>query len=457
MAAQNSLVEGYSGLSALGLSPALEAALLQAIRRAYGVPVSSGVTGVGFTLMGATPPDVANNAWMARCLWLDTSEADPDDWVLNKYNATTPAWETLSSGPILPDNISNGSITTAKLSVSGLVPFGIIRGNSAGNGWVISTIGATLQNNEIALAKISPTGLADWLNTNLGGGAVDLGKISGSDLVTWFADNMPAGNIAISKLADGTARYVLRTNATSTGNEFVAPTSLFDQFELPIDKINYTTQTLTYSGTTITVDGTTGCSFYVQLTANVSAFTVSNLRNGQTITVDISQDATGGRTLTWAGSITWVGIAAAPNVASAANAKTIVRFTRVNGVTFGEWINQTSSIIQVTTPTLVNTLNAGNRNIAPIAHNLGAMPGYYEWRIRCTGAGGNVGYAQNAEVPISLLAASATGQPPYTGWADATYLRMVWGAAAEITHATTGVFNQPIDESKWSFVCYYRA
>jgi len=455
MAAQNSLVEGYSGLSALGLSPALEAALLQAIRRAYGVPVSSGVTGVGFTLVGATPPDVANNAWMARCLWLDTSEADPDDWVLNKYNATTPAWETLSSGPILPDNISNGSITTAKLSVSGLVPFGIIRGNSAGNGWVISTIGATLQNNEIALAKISPTGLADWLNTNLGSGAVDLGKISGSDLVTWFADNMPAGNIAISKLADGVARYVLRTNATSTGNEFVAPTSLFDQFELPIDKINYTTQTLTYSGTTLTVDGTTGCSFYVQLTANVSAFTVSNLRNGQTITVDISQDATGGRTLAWAGSITWVGIAAAPTVASAANAKTIVRFTRVNGVTFGEHLNKPATSFQTTTPFAVSTLDAGGWT--NIAHGLGAVPASYEWQLVCTAD--DAGFVVGERVDPNNIYDASSGQPVFNQKAGATNVSFgrTVGLTANVANGTTGANSATFTSSKWNAICVYSA
>jgi hypothetical protein len=455
MSAQNSLVEGYSGLSALGLSPALEAALLQAIRRAYGVPVSSGITGVGFTLVGATPPDVANNAWMARCLWLDTSEADPDDWVLNKYNATTPAWETLSAGPILPDNISNGSITTAKFSLSGLVPYGIIRGNAAGNAWVISTIGATLQSNEVTLAKISPTGLADWLNTNLGGGDLDIDTINGADLPTWFADNMPAGNIAISKLADGTARYVLRTNATSTGVEYVAPTSVFDQFELPIDKINYTTQTLTYSGTTLTVDGTTGCSFYVQLTANVSAFTVSNLRNGQTITVDISQDGTGGRTLAWAGSITWVGIAAAPTVASAANAKTIVRFTRVNGVTFGEHLNKAATAFQTTTPFALDIVTAGDWE--NVAHGLGAVPTSYSWEFICTVD--NAGYVAGERIKPTNVYAAVSGQPVYNQKAGPTNVSLgrTAGLSPLIADGTTGANGATFTPASWTAICVYSA
>lgn len=455
MSAQNTLVEGYTGLSALGLDPALEAALQQAIRRAYGVPVSSGVTGVGFVLISTTPPDVANNAWMARCLWLDNSEADPDDWVLNKYNATTPAWETLSSGPILPDNISDASITIAKFSISGLVPYGIIRGNAAGNAWTISTIGATLQNNEITVAKISPTGLADWLNTNLGSGALDLDTISGSDLAAWFADNMPAGNIAISKLADGTARYVLRTNATATGVEYVAPTSVFDQFELPIDKINYTTQTLAYAGTTVTVDGTTGCSFYLQLTANVSAFTVGNLRNGQSITVDISQDGTGGRTLTWAGSITWVGIAAAPTVASAASAKTIVRFTRVNGVTFGEHLNKAATSFQTTAAFGVDALDAGGW--VNVAHGLGAVPASYKWEFVCVID--NAGFVAGERMDPRNVYDSTSGQPVFSEKAGPTNVSLgrTTGLTANVVNGSTGANSATFTSASWEAVCVYSA
>lgn len=43
--------------------------------------------------------------------------------------------------------------------------------------------------------------------------------------------------IAVTKLANGTARYILRTNAAGTANEFVAPTAILNSDELAVVKL----------------------------------------------------------------------------------------------------------------------------------------------------------------------------------------------------------------------------
>jgi hypothetical protein len=51
--------------------------------------------------------------------------------------------------------------------------------------------------------------------------------------------------------------------------------------------------------------------FTIAMTANVTtAMTFSNLKDGQTINVFLTQDATGSRTMTWPASFKWPGASA---------------------------------------------------------------------------------------------------------------------------------------------------
>lgn len=84
--------------------------------------------------------------------------------------------------------------------------------------------------------------------------------------------------------------------------------------------------TLTQSGGTVAVDADDGNDFRLTLTA--SGWTIANPSNpsdGQVINFVLTQDATGGRTVTWAAGYSF-GSAGAPSLASAASAVTVVGF-----------------------------------------------------------------------------------------------------------------------------------
>jgi hypothetical protein len=67
-----------------------------------------------------------------------------------------------------------------------------------------------------------------------------------------------------------------------------------------------TPSTVTFSATAMTVDCALSNVFATTFTANVTtAPTISNPRNGQTINWFITQDGTGGRTMTWPASFRW--------------------------------------------------------------------------------------------------------------------------------------------------------
>ena len=67
-----------------------------------------------------------------------------------------------------------------------------------------------------------------------------------------------------------------------------------------------TPSTVTFSATAMTVDCALSNVFATTFTANVTtAPTISNPRNGQTINWFITQDGTGGRTMTWPSSFRW--------------------------------------------------------------------------------------------------------------------------------------------------------
>jgi hypothetical protein len=71
------------------------------------------------------------------------------------------------------------------------------------------------------------------------------------------------------------------------------------------------------TGTALTIDWTLGNEHKVVLTGNVT-FTFSNPVDGGRYVLKLKQDATGGRTVTWPGSVVWPG-GVAPTITSGAN------------------------------------------------------------------------------------------------------------------------------------------
>lgn len=94
------------------------------------------------------------------------------------------------------------------------------------------------------------------------------------------------------------------------------------------------TDTPSISGGALTLDRANGNVFAVTLDQNVTSLTLANPpASGRTGTMFIffTQDGTGGRTVSWPGSVTWLS-GSAPTIASGANAVTVVAlFTKDAG------------------------------------------------------------------------------------------------------------------------------
>lgn len=85
-----------------------------------------------------------------------------------------------------------------------------------------------------------------------------------------------------------------------------------------------TPSAVTFSATAMALDCALSNVFTTTLTANVTvAPTLSNPRDGQTINWFLTQDATGGRTMTWPTTFKWPG-GTAGSMSTAANARDLL-------------------------------------------------------------------------------------------------------------------------------------
>jgi hypothetical protein len=91
------------------------------------------------------------------------------------------------------------------------------------------------------------------------------------------------------------------------------------------------TNTVTF-GATLTVNAALSNAFSATLTGNVTTFTVSNLADGQSVTVRFVQDATGSRTIAW-GTLKWPG-GSVPALSTAANAVDVLVLSNIAGVVY---------------------------------------------------------------------------------------------------------------------------
>ncbi len=85
------------------------------------------------------------------------------------------------------------------------------------------------------------------------------------------------------------------------------------------------------SGSSYTVNLASGSVFNITLTGNCT-FAFSGATNGVmcSFTLFVSQDGTGGRTVTWPGSVKW-SAGAAPTLPTTGNAVSILSFLTING------------------------------------------------------------------------------------------------------------------------------
>lgn len=192
------------------------------------------------------------------------------------------------------------------------------------------------------------TGFAQTVKTSAGSGvSVPNGarmtlRCDGTDVVVaqnYFASltlgaalPVASGGTGITSFGTGVAT-ALGQNVTGSGSIVLAtsPTLGASTFT---GGAQTTPVAVTFSATAMTVNCALSNVFTTTFTANVTtAPTISNPRNGQTINWVITQDATGGRTMTWPTSFKWpTGISIA--LSTGANAVDVVTATYLSSTGF---------------------------------------------------------------------------------------------------------------------------
>ena len=165
-------------------------------------------------------------------------------------------------------------------------------------GTVVTTDGTQTLTNKTLVAPVLGTPASGTL-TNCTGLPVSTGLTgAGSGVLTFLAT--PSSANLRSALTDetGTGAAVFATAPTIAGATFTG-------------NAQTTSVVVTFSATAMAIDCALSNVYTIAMTANVTtAMTFSNLKDGQTINVFITQDATGSRTMTWPASFKWPGASA---------------------------------------------------------------------------------------------------------------------------------------------------
>lgn len=165
-------------------------------------------------------------------------------------------------------------------------------------GTVVTTDGTQTLTNKTLVAPVLGTPASGTL-TNCTGLPVSTGLTgAGAGVLTFLAT--PSSANLRSALTDetGTGAAVFATAPTIAGATFTG-------------NAQTTPVVVTFSATAMAIDCALSNVFTIAMTANVTtAMTFSNLKDGQTINVFITQDATGSRTMTWPASFKWPGASA---------------------------------------------------------------------------------------------------------------------------------------------------
>ena len=108
-----------------------------------------------------------------------------------------------------------------------------------------------------------------------------------------------------------------------------------------IKKANAVSEDVNATATgTVDLDWSAEDNFVLTLTGDVT-LTFSNDSNAQTITLVVAQDATGGRTLTWPGTVKWAG-GTAPTQSAGASEIDVYTIIKRNGNLYASYLQNFS-------------------------------------------------------------------------------------------------------------------
>ena len=303
-----------------------------------------------------------------------------------------------------------------------------------------------------------------WLNTYSAASAPPTIYLYDTSTGNWTASTIAAGSItnthisaaaaiAISKLAFGTARYLIRTNAAGNGVEYVAPASVNTVNEIPVNNLvaNGSNGYLkTVSGTVAWVNDATERAAIQNAIANLAVTTLAAGANNTLL-------GTNG-----AGTVIF---------------DTIGNLLAANSIGLGLLglgagsphdilkINAAGTAWEKGTPTLrimagdtanngiVSTTGAATLAVAvhTIAHGLVTVPKLVDVRLVCLS--GEIGYALNDEINAGSVMDNAAGNAPGVTWcADATNVTVLvttTGAGTpQAPNKATGVY-ATLTDANW--------
>ena len=202
--------------------------------------------------------------------------------------------------------IAAGAVINADISASAAIAFSKLATLASG--------AVLVGNSSNVAAAVTPTG--DITISNTGVTSIAAGVVVDADISA-------TAEIAVSKLADGSARQLLQTDAAGTGVEWTSNVDIPGTLDVTgVGTFDAATRgaigTLT-DGATITPDFAAANHFSATLAGNRTLANPTNLAPGQSGVIFITQDASGSRTLSY-GSYWEFSSGSAPTLTTTANA-----------------------------------------------------------------------------------------------------------------------------------------
>lgn len=287
-------------------------------------------------------------------------------------------------------------------------------------------------------------------------GAGTWSAVSVSALSITDAQISASAAIAVSKLAPGTARYVLRTNAAGTSPEYVTPSSILNSDELAVIKLT------SNGGTSAYLKSSAGVTQWVSEATERAAIAAALSGLNPTVLTPGSNN-----TLLGTNGSGVVGFAAINSLlannavglnllaAGGAAASDVLKFDGSNWVKITPGLRVFDSHAAnagITTPATGTGLLSGAAH--SFAHGLASIPRSFRVVAYNTNAVAEAGYNQNDEVDIFSFYSAAGNLAIASISADATYVYVSFNnVAMDVSHKTTGV-DTTITEANWQLKVY---